>query len=119
MTTAIPQAIIHHRTLSAFTKSLRLEHGEDLVNDWEAQVKLWENDHKENAPTTFQSSVRNQNLRKSSNAMVLSETTFAEVKHQLTVEEHDKSVQGKIVVSFEGLSPAEFIATALDLEHAQ
>ena len=51
--------------------------------------------------------------------MVLSETTFAEVKRQLTVEEHDKSVQGEVVVSFEGLSPADFIATALDLEYAQ
>ena len=50
MTTAIPQAIIHHRALSAFTESLRLEHGEDLVNDWEAQVELWENDHKEKCP---------------------------------------------------------------------
>ena len=45
--------------------------------------------------------------------------TFAEVKRQLTVEEHDKSVQGEVVISFEGLSPAEFIATALDLERAQ
>ena len=50
MTKAIPQAIIHHRALSAFTESLWLEHGEDLVNDWEAQVKLWENNHKEKCP---------------------------------------------------------------------
>ena len=50
MTKAIPQAIIHHRALSAFTESLQKEHGDNLVNDWEAQVKRWENDHKEKCP---------------------------------------------------------------------
>ena len=51
--------------------------------------------------------------------MIISETSFAEVKHQLTIEEHDKTVKGKIVISFEGLSLADFIIVGLDLEHAQ
>ena len=50
ITKAIPQAIIHHHVLSVFTKSLQREHGDNLVNDWEAQVKWWENDHKEKCP---------------------------------------------------------------------
>lgn len=50
MTAAIPQAIVHHRALSAFTDSLRTEHGGNLVNNWEAQVILWEKNHKEKCP---------------------------------------------------------------------
>jgi hypothetical protein len=40
---AIPEAIIHHRAFTAFTESLQIEHGEQLLN-WEAQVLNWEAD---------------------------------------------------------------------------
>ena len=51
--------------------------------------------------------------------IILPETTFAEVKHQLTVEEHNKTAKGEVVMSFEGLSPMDFIVAGLDIEHAQ
>ena len=51
--------------------------------------------------------------------MIISETSFAEVKHQLTIEEHNKTVKDEMVMSFEGLSPVDFIVVGLDLEHAQ
>ena len=50
MTAAIPQAIIHHRALATLTVSLRLEHGDKKVDDWEHQVRLWENNHAEKCP---------------------------------------------------------------------
>ena len=44
MSLALPQAVIHHRALSAFTESLQAEHAE-LVAEWEAQVQKWEFNH--------------------------------------------------------------------------
>jgi len=44
MSLAIPEAVIHHRALSAFTESLRAEHADHLV-EWEIQVRKWEADH--------------------------------------------------------------------------
>jgi hypothetical protein len=44
MTTAIPQAVIHHRVLATFTESLQAEHADQLV-EWEIQVQKWELDH--------------------------------------------------------------------------
>jgi hypothetical protein len=41
MTLAIPQAIIHHRALSAFTESLQVEHAKEVI-EWEKQVQMWE-----------------------------------------------------------------------------
>lgn len=46
-------------------------------------------------------------------------TTFAEVKRQLTVEEHDKIANGGVVMNFDGLTPGEFIVAGLELERAQ
>ena len=42
-----------------------------------------------------------------------------EVKHQLTVEEHDKIANGGVVMNFEGLSLGDFIVAELELEQAQ
>jgi len=44
MSLALPQAVIHHRALSAFTESLQVEHAEQ-VTEWEIQVRQWELDH--------------------------------------------------------------------------
>jgi hypothetical protein len=41
LTLAIPEAIVHHRALQAFTEGLRLQHG-DVVDVWEEQVLAWE-----------------------------------------------------------------------------
>jgi hypothetical protein len=42
--------------------------------------------------------------------------TFAEVKRQLSEEEHNKVAKGDALNEFEGLSPSEFIVAALALE---
>lgn len=44
MSIAIPQAVIHHRALSAFTETLQIEHADHVV-EWELQVQSWELDH--------------------------------------------------------------------------
>ena len=44
---------------------------------------------------------------------------FAQVKHQLSTEDHDKVTKGDVSMKFEGLSASEFIIAALDLERAQ
>jgi hypothetical protein len=44
MSLALPQAVIHHRALSAFTESLQAEHAGHMV-EWEAQVQKWELNH--------------------------------------------------------------------------
>lgn len=44
MSTAIPQAVIHHRAFAAFTESLQAEHGA-LLMKWESLVQAWEVDH--------------------------------------------------------------------------
>jgi hypothetical protein len=49
LTLAIPDAIVHHRALSAFTDGLRLEHG-DIVSEWERQVLEWEADNTKACP---------------------------------------------------------------------
>lgn len=43
MSTAIPQAVIHHRAFFAFTESLQVEHSALLIK-WEAEVQAWELD---------------------------------------------------------------------------
>jgi len=44
MSLALPQAVIHHQTLSAFTESLQAEHA-GHVAEWETQVQKWELNH--------------------------------------------------------------------------
>jgi len=44
MSLALPQAVIHHRALSAFTESLQAEHTEQVA-EWETQVQKWELNH--------------------------------------------------------------------------
>ena len=44
MSLALPQAVIHHRALSAFTESLQAEHTEQVA-EWETQVQNWELNH--------------------------------------------------------------------------
>jgi len=44
MSLALPQAVIHHRALSAFTESLQAEHA-GQVAEWETQVQKWELNH--------------------------------------------------------------------------
>jgi len=44
MSLALPQAVIHHRALSAFTESLQSEHAEHVA-EWETQVQGWELNH--------------------------------------------------------------------------
>jgi hypothetical protein len=48
-----------------------------------------------------------------------SEITFAEVKRQLSQEEHEKVARGDLAISLEGLSPGDFVVAALDLENIQ
>ena len=48
-----------------------------------------------------------------------SEISFADVKRQLSVEEHEKIAKGNPIMNFKGLSPAEFIVAALNLENIQ
>jgi hypothetical protein len=49
LTLAIPEAIVHHRALSAFTDGMRLDHG-DIVDEWEKEVLLWEADNTQPCP---------------------------------------------------------------------
>ena len=49
LTLAIPEAIVHHRALSAFTDGMRLEHG-NIVDEWEKQVLEWEADNTKPCP---------------------------------------------------------------------
>lgn len=49
MIMAIPQAVIHHRALCAFTESLRVEFEPQLVT-WEKDVLLWEADKSRYCP---------------------------------------------------------------------
>ena len=49
MALAIPDAIVHHRALSAFTDGMRLEHG-DIIDEWESQVLAWEADSTKPCP---------------------------------------------------------------------
>ena len=44
MSLALPQAVIHHRALSAFTESLQAEHAGHII-EWETQVRNWELNH--------------------------------------------------------------------------
>jgi hypothetical protein len=44
MSLALPQAVIHHRALMAFTESLQVEHAEHVIG-WETQVQKWELNH--------------------------------------------------------------------------
>jgi hypothetical protein len=44
MSLALPQAVVHHRALSAFTESLQAEHAGHIV-EWETQVRNWELNH--------------------------------------------------------------------------
>ena len=44
MSLALPQAVIHHRALSAFTESLQVELA-GQVAQWETQVQRWELNH--------------------------------------------------------------------------
>ena len=37
MSLALPQAVVHHQALSAFTESLQAEHAEHVAK-WDAQV---------------------------------------------------------------------------------
>jgi len=120
MTTAIPQAVIHHRALSYFTESLRQEDAA-RVDKWEAQVIKWEDNYKEYCPYDLPDISKSPltHVRQNLTIICLLETTFAEVKHQLTVEEHDKIANGEVVMNFEGLSPGDFIVAGLELEQAQ
>lgn len=49
MSLALPQAVVHHRALSAFTESLQAEHAEHVA-EWEARVQKWELDHTLSCP---------------------------------------------------------------------
>jgi len=44
MSLALPQAVVHHWAFSAFTESLKAEHGGHMV-EWETQVWNWELNH--------------------------------------------------------------------------
>jgi Kyakuja-Dileera-Zisupton transposase len=44
LTVAVPEAVVHHRALCAFSEGLREEHG-DVVGEWEQQVLAWEADN--------------------------------------------------------------------------
>ena len=44
MSLALPQAVVHHQALSAFTESLQAEHAEHVA-EWDAQVQKWELNH--------------------------------------------------------------------------
>jgi hypothetical protein len=46
---ALPQAIIHHWALSAFTESLQAEHAAHVA-EWEIQVQKWELNHTLSCP---------------------------------------------------------------------
>lgn len=67
----------------------------------------------------FLTRVGSPNLYSISLSHVQSEITFADVKRQLSQEEHEKIVKGDSIINFEGLSPAEFIVAALNLENLQ
>ena len=44
LTLAIPEAVVHHPALTAFSDGIRLEHG-DIIGRWEQQVLDWEMDN--------------------------------------------------------------------------
>lgn len=49
MSLALPQAVIHHRALIAFTESLQAEHAGHVI-EWETQVQKWELNHASPCP---------------------------------------------------------------------
>jgi len=49
MSLAIPQAVVHHEALCAFSDALRQENPRCL-EEWEEQVRAWEDDHNKFCP---------------------------------------------------------------------
>jgi hypothetical protein len=47
------------------------------------------------------------------------EITFAEVKHQLSQEEHERVEKEGATVDLDDASPSTFVVVALELEEAQ
>jgi len=45
--------------------------------------------------------------------------TFAEVKRQLSIEEHDRVVNSGLLLDTDGLGPSDFVLLGLDLERTQ
>ena len=90
------------------------------METWEQQVTKWEQDHAEDCPYDLPD--QSQCYRALLHVAVYVdqlEITFADVKRQLSQEEHDTIVRGDILDDFDGLSPSEFIIAALDIESSQ
>lgn len=45
--------------------------------------------------------------------------TFAEIKRQLSVEEHEKATTGDPLLNLDDTTPSTFMSIALDIEEAQ
>jgi hypothetical protein len=118
MTLAISQAVIHHQALSAFTESLQAEHAKELV-EWGNQVWKWESDRSLPCPYDLpdQSTSIIYGGYNVLNSII--EVTFAQVKHQLSQEEHEKVVKGKECTDLDDITPSAFIIAALELEETQ
>ena len=119
MTLAIPQAVIHHRALSAFTESLQVERAKEL-KEWEEQVRKWESDKvlpsPYDLPEQSTSSHKQSSFRRSYRE---TEVTFAQVKYQLSREEHEQVEKGEIYLNIGDMSPSAFVVAALELEENQ
>jgi hypothetical protein len=120
---AIPEAIIHHRAFTAFTESLQAENAKELIK-WEEQVRSWEADHTLPCPYEIPEESKSTTLawyvlRLIANSLINIEITFAEVKRQLSQEEHERVVREGTTVDLDDASISTFIVAALELEEAQ
>lgn len=118
---AIPEAIIHHRAFTAFTESLQAEHAKQLIK-WEAQVQSWEADRTLPCPyeipeESMFATPSCHTLRLIANLII--EITFAEVKRQLSQQEHERVEKEGTMAELDDASPGTFIVAALELEEAQ
>jgi hypothetical protein len=118
---AIPEAIIHYRAFTAFTESLQVEHGEQLLN-WEAQVQGWEADHSLPCPYEIpEESMLTTSARHTPRYLTSLniEVTFAEVKRQLSQQEHERVEKEGAMSDLDEASPGTFVVAALELQEAQ
>ena len=53
------------------------------------------------------------------NLILKTEVTFAEVKRQLSQEEHERVKKGEVIMNIDDGSPSAFIVDGLELEDTQ
>ena len=123
MSLALPQAVIHHRALLAFTESLQVEHAE-YITEWEAQVQKWKLNHALPCPYDLPGQSKSSYHWVDLLCFILKThskigVTFAEVKHQLSQEEYEQVEKGETIMGMDDGSPSAFVVEGLELEETQ